>query len=60
MICHGSSSPRAIMNAIRMAHDSEARQVTGQLIRSITEDFNPAPLPETEAASRLPLEGDSL
>lgn len=60
MICHGSSSPRAIMNAIRMAHDSEARQVTGQLIRSITEDFNPAPLPETEAASRLPLEGESL
>lgn len=27
MICHGSSNPRAIMNAIKMAHDSETHQV---------------------------------
>jgi glycerol-3-phosphate acyltransferase PlsX len=27
MICHGSSSPRAIMNAIKMAYDSETNQV---------------------------------
>jgi len=31
MICHGSSSPRAIMNAIRMAHDYQAREVTAQM-----------------------------
>jgi len=31
MICHGSSSPRAIMNAIKMAHDSETHQVISQL-----------------------------
>jgi glycerol-3-phosphate acyltransferase PlsX len=39
MICHGSSSPRAIMNAIRMAHDSEARQVTEQLVSNISKVF---------------------
>jgi glycerol-3-phosphate acyltransferase PlsX len=27
MICHGSSSPRAIKNAVKMAHDSVVRQV---------------------------------
>ncbi len=37
MICHGSSSPRAIMNAIRMAHDSVSRRVTDQLIKSVAE-----------------------
>jgi len=31
MICHGSSSPRAIMNAIKMAHDSETHQVNQKL-----------------------------
>ena len=36
MICHGSSSPRAIMNAIRMAHDYEARQVNRQLIQQLS------------------------
>jgi glycerol-3-phosphate acyltransferase PlsX len=32
MICHGSSSPRAIMNAIKMAYDYEVRQVNKELI----------------------------
>ncbi len=36
MICHGSSSPRAIMNAIRMAYDYEARQVNRQLIEQLS------------------------
>ncbi len=31
MICHGSSNPKAIMNAIKMAHDIETHQVTMQL-----------------------------
>ena len=31
MICHGSSNPRAIMNAIKMAHDSVVRQVNKKL-----------------------------
>jgi len=31
MICHGSSNPRAIMNAIKMAHDSETHQVNKKL-----------------------------
>jgi len=39
MICHGSSCPRAIMNAIRMAHENETSQVTGQLLKSIAEEF---------------------
>jgi len=34
MICHGSSSPRAIMNAIRMAYDSESHHVSEQIISS--------------------------
>jgi glycerol-3-phosphate acyltransferase PlsX len=37
MICHGSSSPRAIMNAIRMAYDYEARQVKEQMEKSMAE-----------------------
>ena len=34
MICHGSSSPRAIMNAIRMAYDSASHHVSEQIISS--------------------------
>jgi len=37
MICHGKSSPRAVMNAIRLAHDFEARQVNAQLIKRLAE-----------------------
>lgn len=37
MICHGKSSPRAVMNAIRLAHDFESRQVNDQLIRRLAE-----------------------
>lgn len=37
MICHGKSSARAVMNAIRLAHDFEARQVNDQLIRRLAE-----------------------
>jgi glycerol-3-phosphate acyltransferase PlsX len=31
MICHGSSNPQAIMNAIKMAHDSETHQVISKM-----------------------------
>lgn len=55
MICHGSSSPRAIMNAIRMAYDNEARQVTEQLIMSIAEDLT---VTDHDQSSTLPKEGD--
>ena len=37
MICHGSSSTRAIMNAIKMAHDSETHQVNKKLNERLEE-----------------------
>lgn len=37
MICHGSSSPRAIMNAIKMAHDNVQRQVNKKLTERLGE-----------------------
>lgn len=37
MICHGSSSPRAIMNAIKMAYDSETNQVNKKLTERLEE-----------------------
>ena len=37
MICHGSSSPMAIMNAIKMAHDNETHQVSKQLAERLEE-----------------------
>ena len=37
MICHGSSNPRAIMNAIKMAHDSETHQVNKKLNERLEE-----------------------
>ena len=37
MICHGSSSPRAIMNAVKMAHDNVTRQVNRKLTERIGE-----------------------
>jgi glycerol-3-phosphate acyltransferase PlsX len=37
MICHGSSSPRAIMNAVKMAHDNVARQVNRKLTEHLGE-----------------------
>jgi len=37
MICHGSSSPRAIKNAIKMAHDSETHKVNLRLTERIAE-----------------------
>lgn len=43
MICHGGSSPRAIMNAIRMARDSVAQQVNDRLIAQLgAESFDKA------------------
>lgn len=35
MICHGSSSHRAIMNAIKMAYDYEMRQVNNQMLEQL-------------------------
>lgn len=37
VICHGSSSPRAIMNAVHMAWQYERRQVNRQMIQSLAE-----------------------
>jgi glycerol-3-phosphate acyltransferase PlsX len=37
MICHGRSSARAVMNAIRLAHDFEARQVNALLVERLAE-----------------------
>lgn len=37
MICHGSSNPLAIKNAIKMAHDSETHQVYKKLTERIAE-----------------------
>ena len=37
MICHGKSSARAVMNAIRLAHDFEARKVNDLLIERLAE-----------------------
>ena len=37
MICHGSSNPLAIKNAIKMAHDSETHQVNSKLVERLKE-----------------------
>jgi glycerol-3-phosphate acyltransferase PlsX len=37
MICHGSSNPQAIMNAIKMAHDSETHQVISKMSEHLEE-----------------------
>ena len=37
MICHGSSNPLAIMNAVKMAHDSVTHQVNKRLIERMEE-----------------------
>ncbi len=37
MICHGSSNPRAIMNAIKMAYDSETHQISQKLAERLEE-----------------------
>jgi len=37
MICHGSSNPQAIMNAIKMAHDSETHQVISKMSERLEE-----------------------
>jgi len=37
MICHGSSNPKAIMNAVKMAYDYEARQVNSKLVERLAE-----------------------
>ncbi len=49
MICHGSSSPRAIMNAIKMAHDSETHQVN-QKLNERFESFRTEKSGETDSA----------
>lgn len=38
MICHGGSSSRAIVNAIRMAHEYAARRVNDQLVAQLQAD----------------------
>lgn len=53
MICHGSSSPRAIMNAIKMAHDSVTHQVNRKLTERLeelrAENIDDAALPDVVA-----------
>ncbi len=54
MICHGGSSPRAIMNAIRMAHDSVAKKVNDMLISQIRlTGQDPPATAEADAAARI-------
>jgi glycerol-3-phosphate acyltransferase PlsX len=57
MICHGKSSARAVMNAIRLAHDFEARQVNDQLIKRLAESsdrLRPSPTSDsTEVPATL-------
>ncbi|PLX79573.1 MAG: phosphate acyltransferase PlsX [Desulfuromonas sp.] len=36
VICHGSSSPRAIMNAVHMSFEYERREVNRQLVNSLS------------------------
>ncbi len=38
MICHGGSSPRAIMNAIRLAHEYVAKRVNDQLVAQLQQN----------------------
>lgn len=54
MICHGKSSARAVMNAIRLAHDFEARRVNDQLIGRLAE------LSAGAGATPTPQQGASL
>lgn len=53
MICHGKSSARAVMNAIRFAHDSEVRQVNELLahrLAEIADSLEPHPAGDGGAA----------
>ncbi len=57
MICHGKSSARAVMNAIRFAHDSEVRQVNELLARRLAEiadSLAPHPLGDAGAVASNP------
>jgi glycerol-3-phosphate acyltransferase PlsX len=54
MICHGKSSARAVMNAIRFAHDFEARQVNDQLIKRLAEISDALNSPQTIDAADKP------
>lgn len=58
MICHGKSNERAVMNAIRMAHDFESRRVNDQLLQCMSEiQLFPASSPVADgndAAAVLP------
>lgn len=49
MICHGSSNPQAIMNAVKMAHDSIVRQVNRKLTERLGE-IRAAQIGDTEAS----------
>jgi len=54
MICHGKSSARAVMNAIRLAHDFEARQVNEQLVKRLAEISDRLRPSATTAATEVP------
>ena len=47
MICHGGSSPLAIKNAIRMAHEFAARDINRKLVGHL-EKIGDAPAPDDE------------
>jgi glycerol-3-phosphate acyltransferase PlsX len=60
MICHGKSSARAVKNAIRLAHDFEARQVNDQLIKRLAEladRLQPNPPADNSEAIAMPQQG---
>ena len=54
MICHGKSSARAVMNAIRLAHDFEARQVNALLIERLAEISASLQSPQTTESGEAP------
>ena len=54
MICHGKSSARAVMNAIRLAHDFEARQVNEQLVKRLAEISDRLRPSATTATTEVP------
>jgi glycerol-3-phosphate acyltransferase PlsX len=60
MICHGKSSPRAVKNAIRLAHDFESRQVNNQLIKrlaEISDRLHPGQPADNSEAMVMPQQG---
>ena len=57
MICHGGSSSRAIMNAIRMAHDYAAKQVNEMLVAQLRRSGHGGGTPSDDVGGGTPRTG---